>query len=149
MASCCLMAWQMGPLYIRESKCRYIMHILKNLIRRTPLYPFLQSRRSARNFTFPEWTDHDQEMLNFYAQFIGPNKMFYDVGANIGNRTNVFLRLNIKVISVEPQKSCIQALEQRFKKSKDLTILPSAVGAAISGSRNKCIRCQCPFFYES
>jgi FkbM family methyltransferase len=50
----------------------------------------------------------------FYSNFIRKGDICFDVGANIGNRTEVFLNLGAKVVAVEPQKSCYTILENKF-----------------------------------
>lgn len=45
--------------------------------------------------------------MRFYEQFIRPNDICFDIGANMGNRTEVFLKLGAKVIAVEPQSECV------------------------------------------
>jgi FkbM family methyltransferase len=52
--------------------------------------------------------------LSFYQQFISKGDLCFDVGANIGNRTGIFLALGAKVIAVEPQKECAKLLKIRF-----------------------------------
>jgi FkbM family methyltransferase len=51
----------------------------------------------------------------FYRQFISPNMLCFDVGANMGNRVVTFLSLGAKVVALEPQKKCFDYLYQRFK----------------------------------
>ncbi len=58
--------------------------------------------------------------LSFYQQFITKGDMCFDIGANIGNRTKVFLALGAKVVAVEPQKECVRFLEIRFGKKISL-----------------------------
>ena len=41
--------------------------------------------------------------FGFFRQFVGPNKLFLDIGANIGNRTGIFTGLWVKVVAVEDQ----------------------------------------------
>lgn len=62
----------------------------------------------------------------FYASFINSNDVCFDVGANIGNRTESMLAIGAKVIAVEPQKSCIAILEKKFGES--ITIVPKGLG---------------------
>jgi FkbM family methyltransferase len=52
---------------------------------------------------------------DFYSQFISSNDLCFDVGANLGNRIEPFLRLNAKVIAIEPQKNCCKFLRWKFK----------------------------------
>ena len=50
----------------------------------------------------------------FYAQFINPGDVCFDVGANAGNRITPILELKAKVIAVEPQESCQAILKKKF-----------------------------------
>jgi len=60
------------------------------------------------------------ERKKFYSQFIQPGDLCFDVGANIGNRTVIFLELGAKVVAIEPQKECYEKLTKRFGDSIDL-----------------------------
>ena len=57
------------------------------------------------------------ERIAFYKQFIKPNDLVFDVGANIGNRTEVFLKCEANVVAVEPQPECIETLQNKFNKN--------------------------------
>lgn len=70
---------------------------------------------------------HDPSRIKFYSQFIQSGDLVFDVGANIGNRTNIFLQLNARVVAVEPQPSCYRMLKLRF--GKKITLLTQALGA--------------------
>lgn len=50
----------------------------------------------------------------FYSQFISKGDLVFDVGANIGNRVEVFLALGSKVVAVEPQQDCVAELKRKF-----------------------------------
>lgn len=52
--------------------------------------------------------------LEMYGQFIKKGDLVFDVGANEGNRTDIFLALGAKVVAVEPQPECIAKLEARY-----------------------------------
>ncbi|MDO9000763.1 MAG: FkbM family methyltransferase [Bacteroidota bacterium] len=66
---------------------------------------------------------------NFYSGFITPNMKIIDVGANVGNYSQVFLTLGAKVLGLEPQKYCQKILEKRFKNSINFKLIPLASGA--------------------
>jgi hypothetical protein len=66
------------------------MRSLKHTIKRTFMYEKIKQLR-ARNAA-RLWTAHDQEMLEFYAQFLSAGDLCFDVGANVGNRTKIFLK---------------------------------------------------------
>lgn len=64
----------------------------------------------------------------FYRQFIKPGMLCFDVGANLGNRTEAFLRLGARVVAVEPQASCAQTLMERFGGDPRFTLIQQALG---------------------
>ncbi len=66
---------------------------------------------------------------NFYRQFINENDLCFDIGANIGNRTETFLGLKARVVSVEPVKESYSILQTKFGDNKNVTILPIALGS--------------------
>jgi FkbM family methyltransferase len=66
---------------------------------------------------------------NFYAQFITPGDLCFDIGANSGNKSRLFLALGAKVIAFEPQTSCHKSLEKLKKEYSLFDFYPLAVGA--------------------
>ena len=89
---------------------------------------FIKKFRGLKNLLFPSQEDKqlDKDRLAFYGQFISDNDLVFDVGANMGNRTNIFLKLKAKVVAIEPQKKCYNFLKFRF--GKKITIIPKGVG---------------------
>lgn len=77
-------------------------------------------------FLFQKPLNHIRR-FGFFKQFIGPNKLFFDIGANIGNRTEVFTRLGVKVVAVEPQPDCADKLEKKFA-GRNVVIVRKGVG---------------------
>lgn len=55
-----------------------------------------------------------QEVLSFYKNFVPENGLVFDIGANIGNRIQLFLELEASVVAVEPQVNCIEILTKKF-----------------------------------
>lgn len=51
---------------------------------------------------------------NFYSQFVKNDDLYFDVGANVGNRVAPMLRIGAKVVAVEPQKLCVKRLKNLF-----------------------------------
>ena len=68
------------------------------------------------------------KMLDFYSQFIAKGDLCFDVGANFGNRTKVFLGLGAKVVCIEPQQVCLRKLRRLFGNNKNITIVNKALG---------------------
>ena len=56
------------------------------------------------------------ETLNqFYSQIISKGDLCFDVGANVGTKTKLFVDLGARVICIEPQMSCCKLLQQSYK----------------------------------
>ncbi len=64
----------------------------------------------------------------FYAQFVGRGQLCFDVGANIGARTKLFLGLGARVVAVEPQSYCLGILQRRFGSNPRCVLVPLALG---------------------
>ena len=80
-----------------------------------------------QEFRLPEDTEEDiQRRQKFYSQFVHPNDLVFDVGANVGNRTRPLLNIGAKIVAVEPQEECRKKLEQKF--GNKITIVPMGVG---------------------
>ena len=61
------------------------------------------------------FTDEQTEaMKRLYGQFVKRRGLVFNVGANIGTRTQVFVDLGARVIAVEPQPEMAEALRDRF-----------------------------------
>lgn len=85
-------------------------------------------RRIQAKQRLQQWTAHDQEMLEFYAKFVSPGALCFDVGANIGNRVKIFIKLQANVVAVEPQPKCAKTLRSVFGSQRNLTIVEGALG---------------------
>ena len=68
-------------------------------------------------------------MKAFYAQFIHPSDMAFDVGAHLGSRTRLFLALGARVVSFEPQPACRGLLENWFGDHEGVQLEFIALGA--------------------
>jgi len=63
-------------------------------------------------------------------EFLNLNDMVFDIGANIGEKTQEFLQLGVKkVIAVEPNKNCFEFLKQKFYGDSRVVLINNAVGA--------------------
>ncbi len=72
-----------------------------------------------------------QKQLRFYRSFISPNQLCFDIGANEGNRTALFLQLGARVIAIEPSLPHIEKLTQRFLNTPMLTLVQAGVGSEL------------------
>ncbi len=64
----------------------------------------------------------------FYRQFVPRGGLCFDVGANMGDRSEFFLSLGARVVAVEPQEHCQRALRHRF--GRRLELVEAALGPA-------------------
>ncbi len=67
-------------------------------------------------------------MLEFYSAFISPGNLCFDIGANVGNRVRVFLKLQADVVAVEPQDECVKFLKVVYGNNRRLTLVQKALG---------------------
>ena len=70
-----------------------------------------------------------RQMRDFYAAFINPGDLVFDVGANVGNYSDVFSELRAKVVAVEPNPECWENLH-RLARVRQVYVEQCAVGAA-------------------
>jgi FkbM family methyltransferase len=68
-----------------------------------------------------------KERLLFYGEFIKPKDLCFDIGANFGNRTSVFIELGAKVVALEPQEKCFKWLIGKY--ANKATFLQKGAGA--------------------
>jgi FkbM family methyltransferase len=69
---------------------------------------------------------------SFYSTLLKPSDLCFDVGANIGEKSEVLLKVGANVIAFEPQPDCVQELQARCIPYRNkLEICQSAVGAEI------------------
>jgi FkbM family methyltransferase len=88
--------------------------------------PFLRPVYKAYIFTFRHayWKKLGI-MREFYRQFVHRGSLVFDIGANVGERTQIFLDLGASVVAVEPVPSCVDRLREIW--SNRLRIVPCAV----------------------
>jgi FkbM family methyltransferase len=68
----------------------------------------------------------DKEVL-FYGKLINESDLCFDIGANIGAKSEIFLELGARIIAVEPQANCVEILRKKFKQRVE--ILNMGVGS--------------------
>jgi FkbM family methyltransferase len=62
-------------------------------------------------------------MANFYSSFIKKDDLCFDIGANVGNYTDVFLRLGATVVAVEPQDHSMGELRRKYRNNKRVILI--------------------------
>ena len=92
-----------------------VKRFLKEILLRAGLYYKVNSYRFR----------HDQRnalQRAFYAGLIGKADLVFDVGANVGQRSELFSQLAAKVIAFEPQAECVRHLKSRFRFKQNVVI---------------------------
>jgi FkbM family methyltransferase len=81
--------------------------------------------------------DRDREVA-FYRALLSefePGDLIFDIGANIGDKTDTFLRIGAQVVAVDPDEHSQAILRQKFlryrMRPKPVTIVGKAVGATV------------------
>lgn len=69
-------------------------------------------------------------MRQFYAAFVGPGDLVFDIGAHAGNRTRSFAALGCLVVAVEPQPDFARLLRAIATRSPRIQIVEASVGAS-------------------
>jgi len=78
--------------------------------RRADPQPEDPERSTRRDLTGDD--PHLARGREFYSQWLRPGTLVFDVGANVGDRSRMFLELGARVVAVEPQPDCAQALRR-------------------------------------
>lgn len=96
---------------------------LTEFLKKTGLVgPAKSALRWAQNYK-PETIRHNKRMKGFYSQFIRSGDLCFDVGANVGSRTEIFLRLGARVVAVEPQADCMRELQRKYSRNKSVILV--------------------------
>lgn len=71
-------------------------------------------------------TSSYNEQIVFLREHIGikSGDIIFDVGANVGNFTQMYLQLGTKIICFEPQPDCIEILKNKFATNPNVFIEP-------------------------
>lgn len=86
----------------------------------------MKHRKDIRKFK--TFSLNDKKRLDFYRQFISKNDLVFDVGANLGNRSKLFLELYAKVIAFEPQIYCAAFLKKALGTNENFILEKTALG---------------------
>jgi FkbM family methyltransferase len=112
---------------ISGEKVNVLKDSLKKRLQGTPLY---SPARDAYQLLFNRnYWKHRRQMTEFYSQFCSKGDMVFDVGANVGWYTEMFLGIGAKVVAVEPSPDCAAKVRQLRPRGR-LIVENVAVGNA-------------------
>jgi FkbM family methyltransferase len=76
----------------------------------------------------------NRALTRFYAQFVRPGDLCFDIGAHVGNRLRALSRLGAHVVALEPQPQCMRLLRRWYGHHANIELVEQAVGA-VPGTR--------------
>jgi FkbM family methyltransferase len=88
---------------------------------------YRQVRLVHRRFMEPDLWRRGNRLLKLYGEFIRPGDIVFDVGANRGDRTDIFVRLSARVTAVEPNQKLATRLKREFRFAP-VAVEPVALG---------------------
>src|SRR4030042_6904810 len=68
-----------------------------------------------------------KKLLKFYSRFVKKDDLCFDIGANFGRRTEIFLKLGARVVAVEPQDACMQELQKKYGNNNRVILIKKAI----------------------
>lgn len=68
-----------------------------------------------------------ERSVKFLRNFINEGDLVFDVGANIGNKTFLYVLCKAKVVCFEPEIRCISKLQRKFKDNSNVIIVPKGL----------------------
>jgi FkbM family methyltransferase len=90
---------------------------------------YRQFRDLYRSFFNTNSAKAYKEALEFYGKLLPSGCLCFDVGAHIGEKTEIFLQLGKRVVAFEPQPQCVKEINLRCKHSKErLQVLQKVLG---------------------
>ena len=70
----------------------------------------------------PAYLKHLKKEFNFYQTFLIKNKLIFDLGANCGDKSHIFLKFTDKIILYEPEEDLFETLKFRFRKNNKVVL---------------------------
>jgi FkbM family methyltransferase len=100
--------------------------IVKARLQQTGLFPAVRLAYRRLN---PEIRAQRGREIGFYSEIIEPGSLVFDVGANLGQKSDVFLAAGLNVLILEPNRNCEKSLRLQFEGNPKATIDMRAVGS--------------------
>lgn len=66
--------------------------------------------------------------VRFFRKHAGKNRLIFDIGANMGNKTDIFLKLGCTVVAIEPQQDFASYLRVKYSGNKFVKVVQVALG---------------------
>lgn len=99
-----------------------------NTIKNSALYP--AAKTIYKNTLNRKYLVQRKKMLDFFGDFVHSGDLVFDIGANVGDFTDVFLRLGARVCAVEANPECIRQFKALYGNHRHCTLIAKAIGSA-------------------
>src|ERR1700743_2670010 len=99
--------------------------LAKSILQSTGVFPLA---RLIYRRTNKEIRTQRRREIQFYVDLLRQNDLVFDVGANLGQKTDVFLAAGIRSVMLEPNKFCESSLRLQFSQNPMAIIDRRAVG---------------------
>src|SRR5262245_22891944 len=71
----------------------------------------------------------DAAMDRLYARFLSAGELAFDIGSHVGDRVGSFRRLGARVVALEPQPLCAEAIRAIYADDADVSVVEAACAA--------------------
>lgn len=73
----------------------------------------------------------DDAMDRLYERFVPRGGLAFDIGSHVGDRIASFRRVGARVVALEPQPDCAEAISILYRDDGDVALVRSACGPAV------------------
>lgn len=101
-------------------------HRIKELMHRMGLFPV--ARSIYRSISSEHREDRKLRRM-FFAQFLKPGDLCFDVGANLGQSIEAFRASGARVVALEANALCLPTLAYSFRRDPEVLVVNKAVGS--------------------
>ena len=109
----------------------YLKDIIVVSLRALGLYRAAKLARIRLDSLHPQKRAHKRQALVFYSQFIKRGDLCFDIGAHVGNRTEILLGLGAKVVAVEPLDNCMDTLRIRYGNNPKVILINKGLADSV------------------
>lgn len=93
-----------------------MLNKIKNYFRYSKLHFYILRLKN------PAYLKYLKKEFDFYQTFLIKNKLIFDLGANLGDKSHVFLKFTDKIILYEPEEDLFERLKFRFRKNNKVVL---------------------------
>ena len=112
---------------INFSKRIRIYALLQKLYAYSNHFPIIKAILSKVSSINPEERRLRIKKTGFFSKFIKKGDLCFDIGANVGEKTEIFLKIGARVICIEPQNNCVRVLQYLYGKNQNVKIIHAAL----------------------